>query len=178
MVYSNASWDLNSFELDRDLKTAEEKTGSALDAVNPDLREFRARGGKLILYHGWNDPAIPALGTIDYYNNVVKSVGQQETSSFVRLFLVPGMQHCAGGPGPTDFGQFGPTLDPALDDAAHNITTALEDWVEKGTAPEQVIARGRSGGRWSRKGRRVCRAALRLSRGDTVQGERGQERRG
>jgi feruloyl esterase len=59
------------------------------------------------------------------------------------------MQHCAGGPGPTDFGQWGPSFDPALDDPAHNITFALEAWVEKGTAPEQVIARGsyEAGGR-------------------------------
>jgi Tannase and feruloyl esterase len=142
LVYSNPSWDLNSFDLDRDLKAAEEKTAGALDAVNPDLTAFKARGGKLILYHGWNDPAISPLATIDYYNSVVETVGAQQTGEFVRLFLVPGMQHCAGGPGPTDFGQWGPTFNPALDDAAHNITVALEQWVEKGTAPEQVIARG------------------------------------
>ncbi len=142
MVFANAHWDPKSFDLDRDLKAAQEKTASALDAVNPDLRAFRARGGKLILYHGWNDAAISPLGTIDYFNSVEQTVGQAETASFVRLFLVPGMQHCGGGPGPADFGQSGPTLKPALDDAAHNITTALEQWVEKGTAPEQVIGRG------------------------------------
>ena len=151
LVYSKANWELKSFELDRDLKAAEEKTGSALNAVNPDLRAFRARGGKLILYHGWNDAAISPLATIDYYNSVVESVGQQETSSFVRLFLVPGMQHCGGGPGPANFGQSGPVFDPALDDAAHNITAALEQWVEKGTAPEQVIARGVVGGNGAAK---------------------------
>jgi feruloyl esterase len=142
MVYSNANWDPKSFDLDRDLKAAQEKTASAVDAVNPDLTAFKARGGKLILYHGWNDAAISALGTIDYFNSVVEKVGRPQTEEFVRLFLVPGMQHCVGGPGPADFGQWGPSSDPALDDAAHNITTALEDWVEKGTAPEQVIARG------------------------------------
>jgi feruloyl esterase len=142
MVYSNANWDPKSFDLDRDLKVAQEKTASAVDAVNPDLTAFKARGGKLILYHGWNDAAISALGTIDYYNSVVEKVGRPQTEEFVRLFLVPGMQHCAGGPGPADFGQWDPSSDPALNDAAHNITTALEDWVEKGTAPEQVIARG------------------------------------
>jgi feruloyl esterase len=110
--------------------------------VNPDLRPFQAHGGKLILYHGWNDPAISALATVDYYNSVVEKVGRTETEKFVRLFLVPGMQHCGGGPGPADFGQWGRSSDPALDDAAHNITLALEDWVEKGKAPEQVIARG------------------------------------
>jgi len=142
MVYSDANWDPKSFDLDRDLKTAQEKTSSALDAVNPDLRAFKARGGKLILYHGWNDAAISALATIDYLKSVEQTVGQTETSSFVRLFLVPGMQHCADGPGPADFGQRGPSFDPALDNPANNITFALETWVEKGTAPEQVIGRG------------------------------------
>jgi feruloyl esterase len=142
LVYSNPDWDFKSFDLDRDWKATQEKTAATLDAVDPDLRPFKARGGKLILYHGWNDPAISALGTIDYYSSVEKTVGRRETDQFVRLFLVPGMQHCDGGPGPAEMGQFVPTFNPALDDAAHNITIALEQWVEKGTAPEQVIGRG------------------------------------
>ena len=142
LVYSNPNWQLSSFLLDRDLKAAEQNTGAALDAVNPDLTAFKARGGKLILFHGWNDPAISPLATIDYVQSVEKTVGPAQTKEFVRLFLVPGMQHCAGGPGATDFGQFGFTFNPTLDNAGHNITTALEDWVEKGSAPEQVIARG------------------------------------
>jgi feruloyl esterase len=62
------------------------------------------------------------------------------------------MQHCDGGPGPAEFGQFAPAFSAALDDAAHNITTALEQWVEKGTAPEQVIARGNTDTTGARKG--------------------------
>jgi feruloyl esterase len=142
LVYSNPDWDIKNFDLDRDLMAAQEKTAKALDAVNPDLRPFKAHGGKLILYHGWNDPAISALGTLDYYNNVIAAVGAADTHSFVRLFMVPGMQHCGGGPGPADFGQWGPGIDPVLNNPAHNITFALEEWVEKGRAPEQVIARG------------------------------------
>jgi Tannase and feruloyl esterase len=142
MVYSDPHWDVKSFDLARDLKAAWEKTGQPLDAINPDLRTFKARGGKLILYHGWNDAAISPLATIDYYNNVVQTVGQVEAASFVRLFMVPGMQHCGDGPGLADFGQWGPTFNPVLDDAAHSITTALETWVETGTAPQQVIGRG------------------------------------
>jgi feruloyl esterase len=152
LVYSNPNWDLQTFDLDRDLKAAEEKTGPALNAVNPDLRPFKARGGKLILYHGWNDPAISPLATIDYYDSVVQTVGQQGTEEFVRLFMVPGMQHCAGGPGPSDFGQWGPSFNPALDDASHNITFALEAWVEKGTAPDEVIARGNTDASGAGKG--------------------------
>jgi hypothetical protein len=142
MVYSDANWDPKGFDLDRDLKAAQENTASAVDAVNPDLTAFKERGGKLILYHGWNDAAISPLGTIDYFNSVVEKVGRPETEEFVRLFLASGLQHCGGGPGLADFGQFGPSFDPALDNPAHNITFALEEWVEKGTAPEQVIARG------------------------------------
>lgn len=152
LVYANPNWELKSFNLDGDLKAAEEKTAQALDAVNPDLRPFDARGGKLILYHGWNDPAISPLATIDYYLSVERTVGREETEQFVRLFLVPGMQHCDGGPGPAEFGQFAPAFSAALDDAAHNITTALEQWVEKGTDPEQVIARGNTDTTGARKG--------------------------
>lgn len=142
LVYSSPGWSLKDFDLDRDLRAADEKTAAALNAVNPDLTAFKAHGGKLILYHGWNDPAISPLATIDYVNRVQQKVGPQQTQEFVRLFLVPGMQHCAGGPGPSDFGQWGLYFDPTLDNAAHNITIALEDWVEKGTAPEQIVARG------------------------------------
>jgi len=142
MVYADPSWSLRNFDLDRDLKVAVEKTGDALNAVNPDLTAFKTHGGKLILYHGWNDTAIPALGTVDYYNSVSKAMGAEQTSSFLRLFMVPGMQHCLGGPGPASFGQFGLNANPALNNPANNLTLALEQWVEKGTAPEQVIARG------------------------------------
>jgi feruloyl esterase len=141
LVYSDPKWDPKSFDLDRDLKAAQQKTSAALDAVNPDLTAFKARGGKLILYHGWNDPAISPLATVDYVNSVGQKMGQQQAQEFVRLFLVPGMQHCTGGPGPSDFGQWG-HFNPVVDNAANNMTIALEDWVEKGTAPEQIIARG------------------------------------
>jgi hypothetical protein len=143
-VFSNPKWDPKSFDLDRDLKAAEDTTAAPLDAVNPDLTAFKAHGGKLILYHGWNDPAISPLATVDYVNSVRQKMGEQQEQEFIRLFLVPGMQHCTGGPGPADFGQWGPGADPLLNNAAHNVTVALEDWVEKGTPPEQIIGRGNS----------------------------------
>ncbi len=152
LVYANPNWKLDSFNLDRDLKAAQEKTAAALDAVNPDLRPFKARGGKLILYHGWSDAGISPLATIDYYLSVEHTVGHEETGQFVRLFLVPGMQHCYRGPGPAEFGQFAPAFSPAPDAAAHNITTALEQWVEKGTAPEQVIGHGNTDATGAGKG--------------------------
>ncbi|MFZ0396206.1 MAG: tannase/feruloyl esterase family alpha/beta hydrolase [Terracidiphilus sp.] len=137
MVYDNAKWDMKTFTLEKGLKDAREKTAAALDAVNPDLSAFEARGGKLILYHGWNDPAISALNTVNYYNGVAAKLGRSATKSFVRLYMIPGMQHCAGGPGADMIGQS--LLWPAQD-AEHNVRIALEDWVEKGTAPDTLTA--------------------------------------
>ena len=69
-----------------------------------DAAQIRASyGGKLILYHGWNDPAIPAVNTVNYYEEVIGSVGRANVDSFVRLYMVPGMQHCFGGPGADEF---------------------------------------------------------------------------
>jgi hypothetical protein len=137
MVYEKPDWDPKSFKLDDALKLAEAKTGHTLNAIDPNLKPFQAHGGKLILYHGWNDAAIPATNTIAYYRSVAAKLGQGDTDSFVRLYLAPGMQHCAGGPGPSFFGQFGST---SSDDPQHNAYVALEHWVEKGVAPSQVIA--------------------------------------
>jgi len=91
----------------------------------------------LILYHGWNDPAITALNTIDYYESAIKKMGQKDVDSFVRLYMVPGVQHCAGGPGPDSFGAVG---DLKFDDPQHSVDASLEQWVEKGTAPSTIIA--------------------------------------
>jgi hypothetical protein len=141
MVYDKADIDLESLNLEDALKTAESTTGDMLDAVNPDLSAFSSHGGKLILFHGWNDPAIPAPDTIDYFNRVVAKSGKKQADRFVRLFMVPGMQHCFLGPGATDFGQGGPSEDPALNDPKNNIYRALEWWVEAGSVPSKVIAR-------------------------------------
>jgi feruloyl esterase len=137
MVYEKHDWDYKSFTVDSGLQAATEKTAAALDATNPDLSAFRAHGGKLILYHGWNDPAIPALNTVDYYQNVIAKMGRADTDSFARLYMIPGMQHCGGGPGPDSFGAFVGSLP---DDPQRNILVSLENWVEKGTAPATIIA--------------------------------------
>jgi feruloyl esterase len=137
MVYSNPSWDYKSFTLQTGLADAKTKTAAALDAINPDLSAFHARGGRLILFHGWNDPAIPALSTVNYYQTVVAKLGRSTTDSFVRLYMLPGVQHCGGGPGPDSIGlsASSPSTDPE-----HNIRIALENWVEKGTGPGTLIA--------------------------------------
>jgi feruloyl esterase len=136
-VFGKSDWDYKAFEVDADLKAANERTAQALNAIDPYLEPFRARGGKLVLYHGWNDPAITALNTIDYYESVIKKMGQKEVDSFVRLYMAPGVQHCAGGPGPDSFGAVG---DLKFDDPQHSLNASLEQWVEKGTAPSTIIA--------------------------------------
>jgi feruloyl esterase len=135
MVHSDPAWTIDRFDLARDLPAAR-KLAPALDATNPDLRAFHARGGKLILYHGWCDAAIPAQNAIDYYQSVVRKMGPAKAQQFVRLFLAPGVQHCGGGAGAHTFGQGGaPQGDPAS-----NMAAALVRWVEQGTAPERIVA--------------------------------------
>ena len=100
LVYGDPNWNYQAFDLERDGKQANERPAAMLNATDPNLKAFNARGGKLILYHGWNDAALPAANTINYYQNVIKTMGAPQAQGFVRLFMVPGMQHCSGGPGP------------------------------------------------------------------------------
>jgi len=136
-VFGKSDWDYKTFDVDADLKAANERTAQALNATDPDLKQFEARGGKLILYHGWSDPAITPLSTIEYYESVVKKMGQENVDSFVRLYMAPGMQHCIGGPGPDSFGA---VYDMKFDDPQHSLDASLEQWVEKATAPSAIIA--------------------------------------
>lgn len=146
MVYEKVGWSYRTANFDSAVRMADEKTARLLNATDPNLRPFESRGGKLIIYHGWNDPAIPPLNTIHYYNAVVRMMGQESVGSFVRLYMVPGMQHCEGGPGPDSFGAPGAQRDT---DPRHDIQLAVRDWVEKGAAPGTIIAtkyeRGDSG---------------------------------
>jgi feruloyl esterase len=138
MVYSDPQWKLESFTVDQALADAVRVTAKSVDSTDPDLRPFIRHGGKLILYHGWSDAAIPPTSTIDYYQSVRSAIGAKIEDSSVRLFMAPGMQHCGEGPGPNDFGQNGNVS--SSDDAQHNIHLALESWVEKGIAPQSIIA--------------------------------------
>jgi tannase/feruloyl esterase len=103
-----------------------------VDETIPNLDAFRARGGRLILYHGERDS--PAE-TVTFYERVRSSMGEKTASEFVRLFVVPGMGHCGGGP----FPEFGLRLQPGAD-PKHSMTSALEHWVEDGVAPSSVVA--------------------------------------
>lgn len=136
MVYEKADWNYRDTKVEEGLNAADEKTAKILDATDPNLAAFQKRGGKLILYHGWNDAAISALNTINYYDSVALKMGQSETNAFSRLYMVPGMQHCGGGPGANSFGQLG----QGAPDPQHNIELALAQWVEKGVAPATIVA--------------------------------------
>ena len=137
MVYNNPSWNFRTFKLETALKLVDKKLAPILNATNPNLSAFKAHGGKLILYHGWNDAAIPPLNTIGYYQSVVRAMGRSETDGFLRLFMAPGMQHCGLGPGPSSFGAGGLATHAA---AERSMFSALERWVEDGVAPGPIIA--------------------------------------
>jgi hypothetical protein len=129
-VHGNADWDWTTFDLDKDVAAGNEKFGALMNATDPDLGAFKKRGGKLIMYHGWNDQLIQPQNTIDYFTSVQKALGERETDDFARLFMAPGMTHCAGGVGPSSF----------------DAVTALEEWVEKGIKPAELVASRMAGG--------------------------------
>jgi feruloyl esterase len=123
-VHADANWDWKTFDFDKDVAAADEKFAAMINATDPNLSAFKSRGGKLIMYHGWNDQLIQAGNTINYYNSVVKTMAAKETDDFLRLFMAPGMLHCAGGAGPNTFDAVG----------------ALEQWVENGIKPASIVA--------------------------------------
>jgi hypothetical protein len=136
MVTGDPRFNIMTADVAQSLQQAEKQTATDLDATDPDLSRFKARGGKLIMYHGWNDPAISPWNSIAYYQSVQKAMGDAEASGFLRLYMVPGMEHCAGGPGPAAFGQLGIATTGG---PKYGVFDALLDWVEKGTPAENVI---------------------------------------
>ena len=147
MAFEDPNWDFRKFKYtaaegqESDLEYVDDKLGRIFDAIDPDLRPFRARGGKLIQYHGFSDPDIPPTNSINYFENVVRTIGGRndpralaDTKEFYRLFMVPGMQHCSGGPGTSRF----------------DALTALEQWVEQKRAPEQIMASRMTNGKVDR----------------------------
>ncbi|HEU4384934.1 MAG TPA: tannase/feruloyl esterase family alpha/beta hydrolase [Anaeromyxobacteraceae bacterium] len=122
LVYDSASYDPFSFNFDTDQADLI-AIGQLLDAIDPDLSAFQARGGKILMYHGTNDHALSLYKTIQYYDEVL-DVMHHDAQRFFRLFFAPGMHHCGGGPGLDTFDAF----------------TALQDWVERGRAPDRIVA--------------------------------------
>ena len=127
-----------NFDFNHDVDTVDDQLAKVLNATSTDLSEFSEHGGKLLMYHGWADPLIPSQSSINYFNALVKRAadGPQQarfdnddpllsaTQKYARLFMVPGMYHCSGGPGPNVF----------------DALTPLVNWVEAGTAPQTILA--------------------------------------
>ena len=136
MMFQDPAWDYKKFNFDHDMKSTDDKMGPMFNATDANLAKFKGRGGKLIIYHGWSDAAISPINSVNYYNSVVGKMGRKPAGEFVELYMVPGMQHCGGGPGPNEFG----AMSPGVPDADHSMMKSLEQWVEMGTAPAKIIA--------------------------------------
>jgi hypothetical protein len=121
LIFNQPDWDYSKYDFssfERDSRLA----ASFLNATSPDLDAFKARKGKLILWHGWADPALPALATVQYYRQL--QAHDPGAGEYCRLFMVPGCLHCGGGPGATDV----------------DWLSVIVDWVEQGKAPDRLIA--------------------------------------
>ncbi len=135
---ANPSFNPFTFNADTDaVKTAE--FGKVFNATSTDLSAYKARGGKLLIYHGNSDPVFSSKDTIRYYKSLATANGG-DASGFARLFLVPGMAHCSGGPATDGF-------DPL---------TAIQDWVEKGAAPDTLLAKAGAATPWPGRTRPLC----------------------
>jgi Tannase and feruloyl esterase len=125
LVFGDPAWDIQKFDFDRDLARAEEVDRDTLNALDPNLKPFLDRGGKLIQFHGWADPQISPANSTQYYTRVADALGgAARVHGSYRLFMAPGMGHCGGGEGPNTF----------------DMVAALEQWVERGQAPDQIVA--------------------------------------
>jgi feruloyl esterase len=135
VVFHDPNWDYKTFDFDRDAALTAKAENGLLNANDVNLKAFSDRGGKLIQYHGWADPQIAPGSSVRYYKRVLDTMGGTEkVQSFYRLFMVPGMAHCGGGDGTSDF----------------DMLAALEQWKEEGKAPAQVPASRVRGGKVDR----------------------------
>lgn len=126
-AFGNPTWSWHSFDYGRDLPAVQARLSPIIDATSPDLSAFRSRGGRLLQYHGLDDPVVSPLDTLDKRHAMLKRTGSND--DWQRLFLIPGMQHCAGGDGFTRF----------------DTQWVIERWVEQGEAPARIVAQDAAG---------------------------------
>ncbi len=132
MVFQDPNWDFRTFDLERDTRLAIERTGKYVDGNNPDLRPFKKAGGKIIMISSWNSLALPPRQLSEYYKSVEKVMGgPEQTLDFARLFTVPGGGGCPGFVRNTE---------------DYKALEAMQQWVEKGIAPEKIIYSHREAG--------------------------------
>ncbi len=132
LVFQDQNWDFRQFDLAHDVEQADALLDDSLNASHPDLNAFVGAGGRLLMTHGWGDTAIPPRGSIQYYELALDGLREaQHGAEAIRLFMVPGMFHCGGGDGPSEFDAMG----------------ALERWIEDREAPEQMTASRRVAGK-------------------------------
>ena len=125
IVYHDPNWDWRTFDFDQGVALAEKVDRNIITANDPNLKRFFSRGGKLLMYHGWTDPLIAPENSINYYTSVLdKMGGASKVGNSIRLFMVPGMDHCGGGEGPNSFDSVG----------------AMEQWVETANPPTRIVA--------------------------------------
>jgi feruloyl esterase len=139
MVHEDLNWDWRKFDLEKDTRKGIAKAGKMVDGNNPDLSGLKKAGGKLIMIASWNSVALPPRRLSQYYEDVAKSMGGlSKTQDFARLFMVPGAGGCVGFmTGGKDFDAF----------------TAIQNWVEKGIAPDSIVyTQGPQGGRGQQGG--------------------------
>ena len=123
---SERGWTAETFDPDRDLPALDDRLGRTLGAWNPDLRAFRDSGGKLVVWHGWSDALLSPYNSIAYHEAVAEEIAPDDVRDFFRLFMVPGVDHCRGGPGTDRF----------------DLLSAVVEWVEQGVAPDRIVASG------------------------------------
>lgn len=135
-------WDWRSFALERDMPVVDAKLdGIVNDATRGSLRAFAARGGKLIMFHGLADTLVAPGQSVDFFERHASEIGRAVMSDAARLYLIPGVAHCGGGPGPDSVNAtLGIPPSPPSEDASHDLFSSLIAWTNDGSAPERIVA--------------------------------------
>jgi feruloyl esterase len=139
IVNKDANWDWRTFDAAVDIDRGIAMDKGVLNSADTNLKPFFDRGGKLLIYHGWADQQVPALNSVEYFKGVLKTVGKASANKSIQLYMIPGVGHCAGGPGTDTFDKM----------------AAIEQWVREGSSPPQIIASHQTNGTTDRS-RPLC----------------------